>query len=489
MLHSILEFDMLLERNRCTGCLMKNSQQDHSLWGERTSKPVDPLVMKLNASFAFDVRMFQEDIDASLAWANALAKVSVLTHKELETICQGLEAIRQEFDENKFKSRPSDEDIHTAVERRLTEIIGPSAGKLHTGRSRNDQVATDFRLWVMRACDVLVSAIEDLCQALLESAQSGRDVVLPGYTHLQHAQPVTWAHWILSHFWPLFRDRERFSRVRDSAAFLPLGSGALAGTSFPIDRQAIAEELGFHSVSQNSIDAVADRDFAAEFLFATALLGLHLSRVSEMLILFNSLEFGFIQLDDAYTTGSSLMPQKRNPDPLELARGKTGRLIGHLTSLLVTLKSLPSAYDKDLQEDKEPVFDAFDTLYDLLPVLSGLVRTLTLNPERMAAQLEPNLLATDVTDELVQRGVPFREAHRWVSQAVRLAEERDIPLGHLTQEDLLSINDAFQIDLSEVLDIYSSLEKRVTIGGTAQSALSQQILAAQQALGMPTSEG
>ncbi len=456
--------------------------QDHSLWGARTSKPIDPLVMRLNASFGFDVRMYQEDIDASLAWANALAEAGVLAPEELEAICQGLDSIRLEFLEQRFESRPSDEDIHTAVERRLFEIIGPTAGKLHTGRSRNDQVATDFRLWVMRACDKLFSALADLCEALIESAQAGRQMVLPGYTHMQHAQPITWAHWILSHFWPLIRDRERFNVVSDSAAVLPLGSGAVAGTSFPVDRHAIAQALGFRTISQNSIDGVADRDFALEFLFAGALLGVHLSRFSEMLILFSSREFGFVELDEAYTTGSSLMPQKKNPDPLELARGKTGRLIGHLTGLMVTLKGLPSAYDKDLQEDKEPLFDASDTLHALLPVLSGLVRALRLYPKQMAGQLDPALLATDITDELVQKGVPFREAHRWVSQAVRLAQGRGIPLHSLKPEELRTIDERFEMDLSQLLDFHGSLERRTTVGGTAQSALSAQILAARQAL-------
>jgi argininosuccinate lyase len=463
---------------------MSDSLNHFKLWGERASITNHPLVMKLNNSFAFDVRLYQEDIDSSLAWAGALSDVGVLSQEELEIVLQGLEAIRLEFDEGRFNPNPSDEDIHTAVERRLTEMIGSTAGKLHTGRSRNDQVATDFRLWVMRACEQLLSYIKDLCQALLESAQVGREVVLPGYTHLQHAQPITWAHWILSHFWSLIRDIDRFTAVRGSAAILPLGSGALAGTSFPIDREAIARELGFNDVSQNSIDAVADRDFAVEFLFAVALMAVHLSRLSEMLILFNSREFGFIDLDDAYTTGSSLMPQKKNPDPLELTRAKTGRLVGHLTGLLVTLKSLPSAYDKDLQEDKEPVFDAFDTASSLLPVLSGLLRTMTLKPERMAAQLEPTLLAADVTDELVRKGVPFREAHRWVSKAVQMANERGVPLNNLKHEDLTFIDEHFEIDLNQVLDIHSSLEKRTTIGGTAQSALSLQILAASQALGM-----
>jgi argininosuccinate lyase len=306
---------------------------------------------------------------------------------------------------------------------------------------------------------------------------------MPGYTHLQHAQPVSWGHWLLSHLWPLIRDRTRFEATHASAAVLPLGSGALAGTAFPINRDALAQDLGFSSISPNSIDAVSDRDFALEFLFAGSVLGIHLSRLSEALILFNSTEFGFVNIDEAYVTGSSLMPQKKNPDPLELTRGKAGRMIGQLVGLMTTMKGLPSAYDKDLQEDKEPVFDAFDTLILILPVLTGIISTLEIHPDRMAAQLDENLLATDLVDELVLKGVSFREAHRWVSQTIRVAESKNLSISELTNRDLRTINDDFVIDLEEIFDYEASLDKKKAIGGTSKSAILIQIEEARKAIG------
>jgi len=452
------------------------------LWGGRFSKATDSLAHQLNASLPFDVRLYDEDITASIAWARGLVGAEVLTAEEAETIVAGLEQVRAEFQAMKITFAPADEDIHTAVERRLTEIAGPVGGKLHTGRSRNDQVATDFRLWVMRAVDQLLEKVADLQLALLESTRSYLNLPMPGYTHLQHAQPVTWGHWTLSHFWPLTRDVRRLEAVRAAAAVLPLGSAALAGTSFAIDRQALADELGFETISPNSLDAVSDRDFVSGFLYTAAMLGLHLSHLSEQLIIFSSAEFGFVQLDDAYTTGSSLMPQKKNPDTLELTRGKAGRLIGNLTGLLATLKGLPSSYDKDLQEDKEPVFDSFDTLELVLPVMAGLIRTLQPQPERMAAQLEPGLLATDLADYLVKRGVPFRQAHELVGQAVQLAEEKGIALTELTLADLRSISDQFGEDVEEVFNFEASLASRAVQGGTAPEALQEQMTAAEEML-------
>ena len=455
------------------------------LWGSRMNKETDSLVHQFNASIAFDIRLVDEDIDGSLAWARALNRAGVLSEKECKTITDGLEEVRCKFGQGVFKPAPTDEDIHTAVERILTELIGPVAGKLHTGRSRNDQVSTDFRLWLMRACDRLDSTILDLATALLERAEADLEIPMPGYTHLQPAQPVTWGHWVLSHFWPIMRDRNRFSRTRATAAVLPLGSGALAGTPFPIDRQGIATELGFIALSPNSIDAVADRDFALEFLFSAAVLGVHISRLAEALILFNSSEFDFIKLDDGYATSSSLMPQKKNPDPLELARGKTGRLVGHLVGLLVTLKGLPSAYDKDLQEDKEPVFDAFDTLILLLPVLAGLIRTLNLVPESMAAGLTPDLFATDLADYLVRKGVVFRQAHELVGTVVRLADERGISILDFPVEELRSLSDSFEPDVAQVFDVQTTLSRRKAVGGTANEALLAQLEAAKVALKAP----
>jgi argininosuccinate lyase len=307
------------------------------------------------------------------------------------------------------------------VERRLGELVGPLAGKLHTGRSRNDQVATDFRLWLLDHLPALESRLIDLQAALLKRAEAEAGIPMPGYTHLQRAQPVLLGHWWLSHFWPLQRDRQRLSELGKRTASLPLGSGALAGVPFPIDRQALADELGFASPAPNSIDAVSDRDFAAEFLFVAALAGVHLSRLAEAVILFSSAEFGYFELSDAYATGSSLMPQKKNPDVFELARGKAGGLIGALAGLLATLKGLPSAYDKDLQEDKPPVFHAFDTLAALLPVLAGAIATLTVKADRLQANLEAGMMATDLADYLVRKGLPFRQAHTLTGQAVQLA--------------------------------------------------------------------
>lgn len=458
------------------------------LWGSRMNKDTDTLVHQLNASIAFDIRLYNEDIDCSLAWARALNRAGVLSKAECTSIGEGLEEVRRQFEQGDFSPAPTDEDIHTAVERTLTKLIGPVAGKLHTGRSRNDQVSTDFRLWVMRACDRLDEVLLDLAQALLECAEAGLEFPMPGYTHLQPAQPVTWGHWVLSHFWPIMRDRDRFARARVTAAVLPLGSGALAGTPFPIDRQGIATELGFIALSPNSIDAVADRDFALEFLFSAAVLGVHISRLAEALILFNSSEFDFIELDDGYATSSSLMPQKKNPDPLELARGKTGRLVGHLTGLLTTLKGLPSAYDKDLQEDKEPVFDAFDTLILLLPVLAGLMRTLSLRPGSMAARLTPELFATELADYLVRKGVIFRQAHELVGMVVRLANERGIPISSFPLEELRGLNENFESDVAEVFDVQKALSRRKVVGGTAIEALRTQLESAKAKLGKPRSE-
>ncbi len=452
------------------------------LWGGRFAEQTNALVHRYNASIGFDARLYDEDITGSVAWAEGLAAAGLLTTDERDALLAGLEAVRAEFAAGTFAIAPDDEDIHSAVERRLTAIAGPVGGKLHTGRSRNDQVATDFRLWVMRAGDRLDEAIGDVQRALADSAAAALDLPLPGYTHLQHAQPITWGHWALSHFWPLARDRARFAAARRSAAVLPLGAAALAGAAFPLDRAALAARLGFGDVTANSLDAVSDRDFAAEFLFAAALLGVHLSRLAEQLILFSSAEFGFVRLADAYSTGSSIMPQKKNPDTLELTRGKSGRLIGHLTGFLATLKGLPSAYDKDLQEDKEPVFDAADTLELALPVMGGLLRTLELRPERMAAQLEAGLLATELADYLVRRGLPFREAHHVVGRVVRLSEERGVALTELGLAELQAISPHFGPDVAEALTVNAALAARDLPGGTGPGAVRAQLAAARAAL-------
>jgi argininosuccinate lyase len=445
-------------------------------------KEPDPAFARLNASFSFDRRLYVEDIDASLAWARALGRAEVLTEGEVESIVAGLHDVRDTIADPTFEPLPTDEDIHTAVERLLTERIGLVAGKLHTGRSRNDQVATDFRLWVMRACDWMDEAILELGKVIIQSAETGADLPMPGYTHTRPAQPVTWGHWMLASFWLALRSRDRFAQARRSAAVLPLGSGALAGTAYPIDRQAIADELGFAAVSLNSIDAVSDREFAVEFLFAAVMLGIGLSRLSESLILFSGPEYGFIELDEAYTTGSSLMPQKQNPDALELIRGKAGRLVGNLVGLLTTLKGLPSAYDKDLQEDKPPVFDAHDVLLETLPVLTGLIGTLELHPERMAAGITTDMMSTDLADYLVGKGMAFRDAHDVVGRVVKLAGERGLALDQLSLDELQEQDGRFESDVLEIYDLEEALERRSSLGGTAPSAVRSQLDAAKEML-------
>ncbi len=453
-----------------------------TLWGGRFSGKLDPQAWALNASLGFDQRLSLQDVRGSIAWAQALEKAGVLSSAECAQICTGLNLIRAEFESQAFTFQESDEDIHTAVERRLGELIGPAAGKLHTGRSRNDQVATDLRLWLLEAVQGLDAAVIELQSALVARAESDLNVLMPGYTHLQRAQPILLGHWWLSHFWPLQRDRERLHQVGAHAASLPLGSGALAGTAFPVDRQALTANLGFSEPSPNSLDAVSDRDFVAEFLFWAALTGIHLSKLAEDVILFSSAEFGFFELSDAFSTGSSLMPQKKNPDVFELARGKAGSLLGYLTGLMVTLKGLPSSYDKDLQEDKLPVFNACDTLMGLLPVLAGAVRSLSLHPERMRAAIDPGMLATDLADSLVQKGLPFRQAHNVAGQAVQLAAKLGKPLDALSLQEFQTLDPLIDSNVYMVFDPLQSIARRNVIGGTAPEAIRIQLQSAKSKL-------
>lgn len=454
------------------------------LWTGRLSGSVDAAVAKLNDSLPVDRRLAQQDVRGSIAWVRALARASVLTQAEADEITRGLQDIAREFKSGAFVFQPTDEDIHTAVERRLTEIVGPVAGKLHTGRSRNDQVATDLRLWVMDAIARADARLRELQAALVTRAERDWGIVLPGYTHTQRAQPILLSHWWLSHVWALQRDRDRLGDLRPRTAVSPLGSGALAGTAFPIDRDALSHDLGFDLASPNSLDAVSDRDFAAEFLFCAALIGLHLSRLAEALILYSTAESGFVELDEAYSTGSSLMPQKKNPDPLELTRAKSGKLIGLLSGLLATLKALPSAYDKDLQEDKPAVLDAADTLELTLPVMSGVVRTLHVRPDRMRAAVDAAMLATDLADYLAQRRVPFREAHGAVGRAVSRAEALGVSLPQLGLAEYQAIHPAFDDDLFGVFDLERSLARRSAMGGTAPQAVREQLERAKQVIGM-----
>ena len=459
-----------------------------TLWGGRFSTELNEQAFLLNASLPFDKRLAMQDVRGSLAWAEALAQAGVLTADESSRILSGLRAVEAELESGSFAFADSDEDIHTAVERRLGELIGPLAGKLHTGRSRNDQVATDFRLWMLETLPKLDSAIAGLQSALVTLAEKHASTLMPGYTHLQRAQPITLGHWLLSHFWALNRDRERLADLRERVAVLPLGCGALAGTAFPVDRSALAEALGFDAPAQNSIDAVSDRDFAAEYLFCAAMTGIHLSKLAENVILFSAAEFGFFELSDAFSTGSSLMPQKKNPDLFELARGKAGTLIGLLTGMLATLKGLPSTYDKDLQEDKAPVFQATDTLLAILPVLAGALATMTVHEGRMRAAIDASMLATDLADYLVRKGVPFREAHGVVGKAVRAAAEKSMSLDQLPLNAWQALG-PFEADVKDVFDPLKSVEQRNAVGGTSPQSVKNQIEICKTKLISPDKKG
>lgn len=452
------------------------------LWGGRFDEPTDPLMERFNASIDFDIALWEADIRGSMAYARALHRAGILDAEELQAILRGLERIWDEFAEDKFEVKPSDEDIHTAIERRLHELIGPVAGKLHTGRSRNDQVVTDMRLYLLDHMERLAEMLSGLQEAIVRAAEMCIDVIMPGYTHLQRAQPVRFSHWLMSYFWQLQRDWERLNDLWRRVDICPLGSAALAGSAIPLDRQALAEDLGFREISQNSVDAVTDRDFVLEFLAWAAILGTHLSRLAEDLILWSSAEFGFVRVADAYSTGSSLMPQKRNPDALELLRAKAGRLTGNLVRLLTVMKGLPSTYNKDLQEDKEPLFDTVNTLEMALPIAAGVVRTLKIDPERMRAAITPDMLATDLAYYLVEKGVPFREAHHIVGRVVRRAEELGVPLPSLPLEELKAISPHFEADVELIWDVEAAVERRYVVGGTAREAVLAQIATAKQIL-------
>ncbi len=447
------------------------------LWSGRIEGSMSPEMVPLNRSLDVDIRLWPQDVRGSCAWVRALERAGVLSEAEGETLIEGLDRVARRLT-NRDHSGEHDEDIHSLVERLLHEEVGDVAGKLHTGRSRNDQVATDFRIWGMEVVDALRAGLRGVQGALLDWARDSLDIILPGYTHLQQGQPVRAAHWALSHFWPLERDGELLEAAGAHAGVLPLGSGAIAGCPFPIDRELIREELGFDRVSENSIDAVSDRDWAVELSFAAARIGVHLSRLAEDLVLFGSKEFGFVRLSDGFSTGSSLMPQKRNPDVAELVRGKAGRLIGNLMSLLTVLKGLPTGYNRDLQEDKETLFDSVDTLAVVLPAVAGAVRTAEFQPARIEAALDTQLLATDLADYLVRAGVPFRKAHEAVANVVRIAEERGVVLDGLELDDFRAAHPSFR---SDVLDVFSwdrSVEARSASGGTARAAVQAQIEAA-----------
>lgn len=460
----------------------------HRMWGGRFADGPAPELDRLNRSLPVDRRLWEEDVRCGVAWVSALAGAGVLSEIEARRLREGLAVVRSKlagWSEAEWAAA-DDEDIHTLVERLLVEEVGPLGGKMHTGRSRNDLVATDARLWALRAAAAFDRRLADLQGALIDRADAARETLMPAYTHLQRAQPVSGAHWLLAHFWALARDRQRLADAVERVAVLPLGSGAISGAGFPVDRVYLKETLGFRAVSPNSIDAVGDRDWAAELLFVVALAAVHLSRLAEDLITYASAEFGFVRLSERYSTGSSLMPQKRNPDALELARGRAGRAIGDLTGLLSTLKGLPSGYNKDLQDDKDALFRAFDSMADVLPAVTGTVATLAFDDERCAAAVDATMLATDLADALVERGVPFREAHAIVGDLVRRAEEEGVGLGALGDEALGSAHPlAAGLSLAALVDPHRSLARRHVAGGTAPAAVADQLSAARSALEDP----
>ena len=457
--------------------------QKNTLWsGGRLSAALNQSMADLNRSLDIDKRMADQDIRGSQAWAKATCAAGILTEAELELIHKGLEQVRQEIADGSFVYQETDEDIHTAVERRLTEIIGPVGGKLHTGRSRNDQVVTDFRMWMLDTIPELEEQLRSLQGSFLERAKKDIDVYLSGYTHFQQAQPILLSHWWMSHFWALDRDRQRLEETAQHADSLPLGCGALAGTAYPVDRFDLAESLGFSIPTPNSLDAVSDRDFACDFLYWAGMLGMHLSRCAEAMILYSTMEFGYITLSDAFSTGSSLMPQKKNPDSLELIRGKAGMQYGHLFSLLSSLKGLPSAYDKDLQEDKQLVFAAADTASLVMSVMKGVLDTLTVNKDRCMAVINTQALATDIADYLVKKGMPFREAHHAVGKAVKISETDKCDLKEIKLEKWKEISPLFDEDVYEVFSIENAVDARCAWGGTARFRVMEQIRFAEKVL-------
>ncbi len=458
-----------------------SDHSSHKLWGGRFSIPTAAALDALNRSINTDYRLWAFDINLSQAWAVALWGAGVLTLEESKKIERGLAAVGQKLAAG-AQPLPSDEDVHTLIDRMLHDEVGDVASKLHTGRSRNDQVATATRLWSMDACTKLDNAVRTLQHVMFDHAVTLDDVLMPAYTHLQRAQPVAAAHWMLSHFWPLERDRARIASASRAAAVLPLGSGAIAGCAFPISRVLLQGSLGFSSVSQNSIDAVGDRDFVAELLFAVAMTATHLSRLAEDLIIYGSSEFGFVQFGDAFTTGSSMMPQKRNPDALELARGSGARAIGDLTTLLATLKGLPSGYNKDLQDDKRVLFDAVDTILLVLPAVSGALQEIRFNPKRMRAALSSSMMATDLADYLVEKGASFREAHSSIGSLIRESEREGCELDGLPLASFKAAHSLFGDDVLDWLDPARSVARRDVPGGTGPTALSAQLRSAREAL-------
>jgi argininosuccinate lyase len=458
--------------------------ESRNLWGGRFTGEADRDFVEFNRSFGFDRRLFAADIRASVAHCNALQTAGVLTCGEAEEIRQGLKTILERGAlEPLFLEDASSEDVHSFVESKLVAMIGDTGRKVHTGRSRNDQVATDFRLWLRDEIDRLSELVKDVQKALVDLAEMQPTAAIPGYTHLQRAQPVLFAHWCLAYFEMLSRDRERLSDTRKRLNVLPLGSAALAGTAYDIDREAVAIELGFHAISKNSLDAVSDRDFCVEFASSCSLIMVHLSRLAEDIILYATAEFKLLELSDAVATGSSLMPQKKNPDSMELVRGKAGRVFGHTMALLATLKGLPLAYNKDMQEDKEAVFDILDTVSSALRVSATVLRNVRLNEDRASEAAQTGYMnATELADYLVGKGIPFREAHDIVGRSVLRAIELGSELNELSIEELQSFSTAIEQDVYETLSLQQTLASKGQRGGTSPGQVRQALTEARESL-------
>ena len=456
---------------------------EEKAWSGRFSEPVAELVKRYTASVDFDRRLALHDIRGSLAHARMLARQGIIGAQDLADIERGMEAIRGEIERSEFRWSLDDEDVHLNIEKRLTALVGDAGKRLHTGRSRNDQVATDVRLWLRDAIDALSAQLVALRRAFIDLAEAHADTIMPGFTHLQVAQPVTFGHHLLAYFEMAARDRERLADCRRRANRLPLGAAALAGTSFPIDRESVARELGFEAVCRNSLDAVSDRDFAIEFAACAALVMTHLSRLSEELILWMNPALGFVDLADRFCTGSSIMPQKKNPDVPELARGKTGRVNGNLVALLTLMKGQPLAYNKDNQEDKEPLFDTADTVRDTVAIFADMVAGIRVRPEAMRAALARGFAtATDLADYLVKKGLPFRDAHEAVARAVRAAEAQGCDLADLPLDTLRGFSPLIGEDVRAVLTVEGSLAARDHLGGTAPARVREAIRLARAGL-------
>ncbi|OQE18848.1 hypothetical protein PENFLA_c020G03789 [Penicillium flavigenum] len=448
---------------------------ENMLWGGRFTQGLDPLMVQYNMSLPYDRVFWKQDIAGSIAFARANTKSGILTPQEFAEIERGFKQIAQEWQTNTFVAKENDEDIHTANERRLGEIIGKEiGGKLHTGRSRNEQIATDMRLWLRDELRLIESHLSDLIKVSIARAENDIAYLMPGYTHLQKAQPVRWSHWILSHATAFASELERLREVIRRVNKSPLGTGALAGNCFNIDREAMAKELGFDGLLYNSMNAVADRDFAMETMQWGSSFMLKISRWAEDLIIYSSLEFGFVRLSDAYSTGSSLMPQKKNADSLELLRGKAGRAFGQMAGLMCTIKGLPTTYNKDLQESVEPMLDHVKTVSDSIQIATGVLSTLTVIPEKMIAALAPEMLATEIADYLVRKGVPFREGHHISGRVVALAENTNVPMDTLSLKQLQEVDARFDADVQACLDYERAVELKDAIGGTSKRAVLEQ---------------